>query len=260
MLSLPLRTMRHLLLRDLKSFWTDFGSKLIDTLILFLTNVIIFAYFMQGEGLSKNYGAFMLIGSIASFGLIEIVGKVGLFMADLEGDRTISHTLMLPIKTGYVFCYIALVWAITGIFLTIPLFFVGKLILFDRWDLSLISYWRLIIMYLSANIFYGFWGLWLASILKGMSSLNMLWQRFVAPMWMFGAYFFVWHTAYDLNPLAGIVMLVNPMVYIMEGMHGAALGQEGFIPYWINLVVIWCFIFAAGIHACRRLRKRLDCV
>jgi len=235
-------------------------GKFIDTCILFFTNVIVFSYFMPQEGVKESYGPFLLVGSIASFGLIEIVGKVGLMMADIEGERTIAHTLILPVKSVFVFFYIAIFWALSSALLSIFLFPIGKLLLFTRFDLEAISYGRIIPMFITINVFFGFFALWLTSVVKGLSGINNLWMRFIGPMWMFGAYLYSWHSSFQLSPLIAYLSLINPMVYVMEGMHAASLGQEGYLPFWVCLLALWGFIIACFTHANHRLKKRLDCV
>lgn len=254
------RVFYQLLRRDLHIFRREFPSKLFDTALVFFTNIVVFAYLMPQQWLSESYGPFLMIGAIASFGLIEIIGKVSLFMSDIEGDRTISQTLILPVSSNAVFVYIALLWALTSILLSVLLFPLGKLLLYKRFDTESISYIRLIPMYLSANFFFGSFALWLASILKGMESINSIWMRVINPLWMFGAYFYSWKASMALSPVIGYISLVNPMVYIMEGMRAAALGQKGYLPFYVCFIMIWIFIFATLFHAIHRLKKRLDCV
>lgn len=250
----------QLLKRDLLIFMRDYWNKFFDMVIIFAVNVIIFGYFMTGEGLSANYGPFLLIAAIGSFGLIEIVGKVALFLSDIEGERAISQLLIMPIRSELVFIYMAVFWAISSMVLAVLLFPVGKLLLWARFDLAAISYVRLIPMFVTSSLFFGSFALWLSSVIPGMSSLNTLWLRYVVPLWMFGTYFFSWETAYQLSPIIGAVLLANPIVYVIEGMRAAALGQAGYLPYWISLLALWGFIFACTTHAIKRLKKRLDCV
>ncbi|MCH9626558.1 MAG: hypothetical protein S4CHLAM2_01800 [Chlamydiales bacterium] len=250
----------QLLRRDLITLKREFGGKFFDTAFLFVTNVVVMAYFMTEEWVSPQFGPFILIGSIASFGLIEVVGKVSLLIADIDGDRTISQLLVFPIRSDWVFAYYGFFWAIASILLTLLLFPLGKLLMFERFHLSEMSYIRLIPIYIAANLFYGFFSLWLASLLKGLSNINSIWMRAINPMWMFGAYFYSWHASYTLSPVIGYVSLINPMVYIMEGMRAAALGQKDYLPYWICLMMICLFTLVLGLDAVRRLKKRLDCV
>lgn len=228
--------------------------------IVFATNVIIFGYFMGGQGLSESFGPFLLIAAIGSFGLIEVVGKVALFLSDLEGEKAISQILIMPIKSHWVFLYMGIFWALSSAFLAILLFPMGKLLLWSRFDLSAISYLRLIPIFLSGSVFFGVFALWLSSMISSLSSLNTLWLRYVVPLWMFGTYFFSWRGAYEVNPLFGVILLLNPIVYVIEGMRAAALGNAGYIPYWISLLALWVFIFLCATHAIKRLKKRLDCI
>jgi ABC-2 type transport system permease protein len=250
----------QLLRRDLTIFKREYWNKFFDMLIVFANNVLIFAYFMSGEGLSASYGPFLLIAAIGSFGLIEIVGKVGLLLSDIEGDRAISQLLIMPIRSEGVFIYMGIFWAISSAVLAVLLFPVGKVLLWTRFDLAAISYVRLIPIFLTSNLFFGSFALWLSSVIPGMSSLNTLWLRYVVPLWMFGTYFFSWETAYQLNPFIGIILLCNPIVYVIEGMRAAALGQEGYLPYWVSLLALWGYIFACTTHAIKRLKRILDCV
>lgn len=250
----------QLLKRDLRGFSREYPTKLFDTAFLFFTNMIVFAYLMPKQGLDENYGVFLMIGAIASFGLIEIVGRVSVLLSDIDGERAISQTLIMPVSASAVFCYIATYWALSSMLLSVLLFPLGKLLLWNRFDLSSISFIRLIPIYLTANLFYGFFALWLTSILKGMEGLNTLWMRVINPLWMFGAYFYSWYASFALSPVIGYISLINPMVYIMEGMRAATLGQEGYLPYGTCLVILWGFIIICGMDATRRLKKRLDCV
>ena len=87
------------------------------------------------------------------------------------------------------------------------------------------------------NLFFGFFALWLSSVVKGMTSLNSLWLRYIAPMWMFGGYVYSWQQAYSMSHVVGYISLVNPMIYVMEGMRAAALGNANYLPFWVCIIV-----------------------
>ena len=250
----------QLIRKDLTVFRRSFWKKFVDTAILFITNVLAFGYFLQQEGAHEGYAAFFVVGAIASFGFVEIVGKVGIQLADMGGDRTIFHTLVMPIRSRMVFYYMGISWALTSILMSILLFPLGKLLVFTEWNLAGISWWRLPIMFVTANLFFGYFALWLTGILKNMTDLNQLWLRYIAPMWMFGGYVYSWQSAYDLSPIVGYISLINPMIYVMEGMRAATLGQAGYLPFWMSMLMLWIFITACSLHASRRLRQKLDCI
>jgi ABC-2 type transport system permease protein len=250
----------QLLRRDLFIFKRDYFSKFLDMLILFATNVVVFGYFMPGEGLSSSYGPFLLIAAIGSFGLIEVVGKIATFLSDLEGEKSISQLLIMPIPSFLVFAYMIIFWALSSMLLSAFLFPFGKLFLWARFDLAAISYIKLSLIFFFSNLFFGSFALWLCSIIPSMSGLNAIWLRYVVPLWMFGTYFFSWQTAYTTHKTIGMLLLINPIVYVIEGMRAACLGQSGYLPYWGCLAAVIAFTAACGLHAIKRLKKKLDCV
>src|SRR5207302_7297991 len=123
------------------------------------------------------YGPFILISSIASFGFFDTVGKVSELISDIDGDKKISYTLTLPIPSWLVFVYIGIYWAINSALIALLLFPLGKLILYNQFDLSKISYLKMIPMYITINLFYGFFSLWLTSMLQKITDLGVLWVR-----------------------------------------------------------------------------------
>ncbi len=249
----------QLLKRDLLLFFRSFSGNFFDTLCLFFTNVIVFSYFMLGEGLKESYGSFLLIGAIASFGLFDIIGKVSVLLLDIHGDKNISYILTLPIKSTNVFLVMGISWALASALLTLPLFFVGKILLFHRFDLHAISYIKLIPMYITINIFFGFFSLWLSGMIKGLQNLGSIFMRFINPLFMFGGYFYSWETLYKFSPALAYLNLINPMLYVMEGMRSAALGGD-YLPFFACILTLWGFNILLAWHGCKRLKVILDCI
>ncbi len=250
----------QLMRKDLRQHRRVFLTKFFDTCFLLFTNVVIFGYFMPKLGVSANYGPFILIGAIASFGLFDIIAQVGELIFDIEGDKTITFSLCMPVPYWVVFGQLAIKWAFNNLLLCAPLFLLGKLILWESFDLLKINLLQLIILFPTVCLFFGFFSLWLTGVIKNLQSISSLFLRFINPLFMFGAYFFTWQASFELSPIIGYCILINPMVYVMEGMRAACLGQEGYLPYWYCLFALWGFILVFGSHAILSLRKRLDCV
>ncbi len=253
-------TFSQLLNRDMTIFRREYRTKLLDTAFLLFTNVVVFAYFLPLFGATKSLGPFILVSAITTFGLFDIIGKVSVRLADIEGHQAIAYTLNLPIHPNSVFGYIGLAWAIEPYVISLPLFLVGKVLLWNEFSLAAIHYPKMMLMFAAGCLFYGYFSLWLVGLMKGMSSLSHLFIRVINPIFMFGAYFYPWIAAYKLSPIVGYLSLLNPLVYINEGMHSAVLGPEGHLPFWVSFGVIWIFTALCALDATRRLRKRLDCI
>lgn len=250
----------QLMRKDLLQFWRIYPGKFFDTCFLFLTNITVFGYFMPQLGMPSAYGPFILVGAIASFGLFDIIAQVGEIIFDIEGDKKITFVLAMPLPYRLVFIQLAVKWALNTLILCTPLFLVGKLILWDNFSLSGIHLGRLVLIYPTICLFFGFFSLWLIGIIKKIQSLSSLFLRVVNPLFMFGGYFYTYSAAQSLSPLVGYASLCNPMIYVMEGMRGACLGQQGYLPFWGCFFALWGFILTLGSFGIVSLKKRLDCV
>ncbi len=253
-------TVFHLIRRDFRVFREEFWGKFIDTSLLLFTTVIIFGYFLPSYGLKADYGPFLLVGVIAGFGFFEVIGKVSVMIADMEGDRTILYTLTLPVPSWCVFVYLAVSWGLISSILSILMFPIGKVLLWNEFELSQIHFFKLILIFIMSNLFFGFFALWLSAILKKMSNLTHLFVRVINPMYSFGGWWYSFETIFKLNPLLGYLHLINPLLYVMEGMRAAVLGQQGYLPFWFSLSCLTGFTLLFAWDAIRRLQRRLDCV
>jgi len=250
----------QLMLKDLLQFKRVYISKLIDTTILFFTVVIVFGYFMTDVGVVSSYGVFIMIGAITSFALFDTVSHVGELIFDIEGDRKISYSLAMPIPYWVVFGQFAVKWALNNFLLGLPLFFIGKLLMWTKFDLTQINYGKFILIYTTNCLFFGFFSLWLTGVITNLKNLSSLYLRFINPIFMFGGYFYTWKSTLAISPTLGYFLLINPMMYTMEGIRAACLGQGEYISYWYCVGALWIYILLCALHSMRRLKRRLDCV
>jgi ABC-2 type transport system permease protein len=93
-----------------------------------------------------------------------------------------------------------------------------------------------------------------------MKYISWIWSRVVNPLFMLGGFFYSWGSIYKVSHIFGYVNLLNPLLYAMEGMRAASLGQVGFLPFYVCVLAILGFIALFSMHAVCLLKKRLDCV
>ena len=254
-----LLTIAHLLRRDLRIFNQTFWGKFVNICFMMATMIIAFSYFLPAQGLRAGYGPFVLVGVIAQVGFYDIMSKVTQLIIDMEGDKTILHTLSLPLPSWLVFFQIGLSWSLNSLIISAILFPLGKLFLFFQFDLSAINYLNLLPIAVINNMFFGFFALWITSIIKNMASLGNLFPRIINPLFMFGCFMYSWQTAFTMSPILGYLSLSNPLVYVMEGMRAAILGQDGSLPFWYSFGALTLFTLFFAWDGIRRLQRRLDC-
>jgi ABC-type polysaccharide/polyol phosphate export permease len=252
-----MRCFLEIIRKEIYLFFKEFISRFIDISIILATNVIVFGYLMAGVGIKVNYGSIILVGAIASFGLFETIGKATYLAQDVT-DKKISNFLILPISSSYVFIAIAISWAICTSMLSLCLFPIGKLILWNNLDLSNFSFFKFILIFSTGNLFYGFFSLWISSLVMNLRNVSWLWCRIINPLFMFCGYYYSWRAVYNLSHLIAYFHFVNPLLYILEATKASVLGQGEYLPFWICCCMLWLFIGIFAFDAVRRFRKRLD--
>jgi ABC-2 type transport system permease protein len=258
-MSISFRCFLALVHKELSLFFKEFFSKLIDVSVILCTWVLVFGYLMTKSGLQTSYGTFILVGALASFGLFETVSRATLLAQD-AADKKLSNLLILPLRSSLVFVAIGLSWAISTALLAICLLPLGKLLLWNQFDLSKISLWKFILIFSVGNLFYGFFALWVASLVTNLRNTEWLWTRIINPLYMFCGFFYSWQMVWETSHLIGYLHFLNPLLFIVEGTKAAVLGQGEFLSFWLCFFILWGFIAFFTYDALRRFKKRLDYV
>lgn len=256
-----LQTFWWLLWRDIRSIKHDFFNSIIDALIIPITIIIVNGYILPYLGLPLDYGSFMVASSIVMMCYMNANWNgANTFVQDLEGERAISYELTLPLPSWMVFARVALVSAINAMVLSILILPVGKLILWDRFDFSQLSWFKFAIIFVSIALFNGFFGLVPASLVNGMRGFVRYQMRFGSQLVFFSGFQYSWATMAMAIPALGYINLLNPLVYAFEGIHAAVLGQGNFINFWLCLVLLWvATVLSAWLIVCK-FKKKLDCI
>lgn len=251
---------KALIQADLAVFRQTLFDKFIDIAVWVVLTLLVMGYVMQFFGLAHDFGLFQLGGLLGSIGLFEMYGNAIELVTDFEGDRTINYSLTLPIPSWLAILSKATYYFLVYCTLSLLMFPIGKLCLWNQLDLAQIDYFKFVSILLVQNIFYACFLMWMASVIANMTKLGNIWSRYIFPMWLMGGFQFSWIALYSVTPSIALMNLANPMIYITEAIRAAILGQAGYINFWLCLLVLIGFSgvsLALGMH---NLRKRLDFV
>lgn len=254
------KSFKWLFWRDLRILSKDFFNNILDAILLPCGFIITSGYIMPQFGLPEYFGSFMLVGSIIGMCFNSPSTYSGDLTADLEGPKTISYELILPLPYWLVYIKIGLVYAVKSIIVNIFSFPIGIILLFKEFDLTKISFVKFLIIYPSVNILFGFFALCVAVWVKNMVDFGRFWIRWGWQLFIFAGFQFSWLMMYKAIPWLGIFNLLNPLLYPMEAMRVAILGQKGYINFWICFLVILFSIFLFTFIGLKIFKKRLDCV
>ncbi|NBP02965.1 MAG: hypothetical protein EBU90_23205 [Proteobacteria bacterium] len=228
-------------------------------LITFLTPAM---FFLPAMGIQKDFALILLPAGIASWGMFEIITNATTLVSDILGNRVIEYELTLPIPQWAIFTKIALVNAYRAFIVSLLLIPAGMTIIYlgIGMTFSNINLFKTILMILIANVFFGFLGLFTASLMQKISDVRNMWMRVLFPMWFIGGLNNSLSAVQKVAPTFAKVLLLNPIIYISEGMRAAMLGQEGFLNYWICCLVLVTLTIIIGVFAVKRFKKKLDCL
>lgn len=253
-----LRVFFALTRRDLRAFFKGMYGRIFDNIIIFSTSILLFVYFMPLLGLASNFALMIFSSCFVIFSFFDCVGFAGLTVMDIEGDRTIVHSIGAPMPSGLILAQIAISWALRMGLLNLLGIVIGKCLLWERLDLTQVYWGKFAVAYVSIYLMWGFFSLWLAALVRNLSNIGTIYVRVANPMFMFGAYMFPWATAYKVAPWIGYVLLLNPMVYANEALRSSIMGPSGFLPFSFALCALWCLTLFFALMSIRLLKRRLD--
>ncbi len=259
MLSLSIRTCARLVWRDMAVFWPTFTNRFINACIWVLVSLAVFQYIGFADA-TIALGSFMACGNAVSWGFFEVMENVARLISDEQGDRSITYALTLPLPQWMVFFRIALSNALQAIAIGIFILPLAKLLLWNYFDLTNADFGKALFIFVLAHLFYGFFSLCLASMVKSLEAIGDIWMRVVFPLWFLGGYQFTWATLYTKSAVLAYLDLLNPLLYCTEGIRAALLGQEGYLNFWICCAMLIGFTTILGVVGTRRMMHRFDCL
>ncbi len=188
----------ELIKKETLAFFKNFSNDFIDCVIATTTWVGVFAYLMKGTGINESYGFFILIGSFAGNGLYISAGYC-FILAQKINNKQISNYLNLPVNSFFYFISFSISTAIKVFIMEISILPIGKLLLWNKFNLANFCFIKFILISIITSIFYGFFSLWLSSFVKDLENSGWVWTRVISPIYMFCGYFSTWESVFQTN-------------------------------------------------------------
>ncbi|MBY0353900.1 ABC transporter permease [Candidatus Babeliales bacterium] len=250
----------HLMQKDLLIMRQTLLRDIFDGIVWATSTIFVTTYIFSSLGISSDYGPCFAIGGVASYGIFFVFDHTANFLADLEGDQIIGNHLVLPLPSWLILIQQACTYALFTSTLTVFIFPVAKIVLLGRLDLSHLSLIKLVPFFILTNFFSAFLSLLVTSFLPGMRSLNVIWPRFLFPIWFFGGSQFSWQAVHNFSPKFSYLCLLNPFLYITEGLRACVLDPTNSLPFYVCAPVALFATLAFAFISIARLKRRLDFV
>jgi len=251
---------KELIYADLLIFKQTIIDKWIDLAVWVTISTCVNAYIMPYFGVKADFGMFQWCGVLSAIGIFELYSTSVDLLSDFEGDRIINYRLTLPIPSWLALLSKAVYFFIVYMVLSVGMLPVGKLCLWNMFDVTQVHYGKLFLTLMFQNMFCASFSLLSASLIKDMMHLGSIWSRYIFPMWFMGGFCFSWHALHAVFPTIAWIDLINPMIYSTEAMRVSILGQEGYLNFWLCIGALAIFSVISLVWGMHNIKKRLDYV
>ena len=250
----------RLIWRDMAVFRPYFYNRLINMALWVTITTLVFQYIGFGDT-SDAIGLFMACANVAVWGFFEVMDNVCATISDLQGGRSITYALTLPLPQWMVFVRIALSNALQGMAIAIFILPLSKLLLWNNFSFAQFSLSKFLLVFVLSQFFYGFFSLWIICMIKNVEAIGNIWNRVIFPLWLLGCYQFSWAVLVAKSPaIAYLSFGLNPLVFATEGMRAAVIGQEGYLPFWWCCIALIFFTTLVGAVGTIKMKQKLDCL
>ena len=245
-----------LLRRDVRVARRELPSFLIRTTLQPSLFVIVFGYLLPRMGfMQRNYGAALLPGVLAVSLALSSIQSVALPMvADFGWTKEIEDRLMAPVPIRLVAVEKVVSGALQGVVAALFVLPLARLIMGPIAELSLGHIGVVIGVTLLGATAFAVLGLLLGTAIEP-QHIGLMFSVVVAPMIFFGCAYYPW-IGLKVAPAIQYAVLINPLVYVSEGMRAALTPQLPHMPIIMVLAALTIVITVFWLLGYRTFEKR----
>ena len=254
-LGLLLRDFR-VLSRELAPFVLRVGMQPLLFLFVFTFIMPRMANGSQMMGGGAAYGTILLPGLMAVAIMFSGIAGVALPLSTEFGiTREIDDRVMCPVPVWAValekVCFSAL-QSIVGALLVIPLaIWIPATPVYPDWH----NWPLLIVVLVLASLLAGAMGLAIGSVVSP-KQIGLVFSIIVVPITFLGCVYYPWAGLAKI-PWLQVAVLINPIVYISEGLRAAVTPGVQHMPVWAILLALTVFVVILGRFGFRGFLKRV---
>lgn len=218
--------------------------------------VITFAYLQPRVFFDSNIsvGISTFIGNVSQILLSLTYTVISGVLYDLKKHKFTQYQLsILPVK---LFVLKEILFAsLWGTFIAIPFFPIARILLGSSFATEHISWPTVFMMLFLAALCCSSYLFLATSLLTRTDQTRQLWMRVNIPMIILGGFWVPWHIMYRFSPYLGKAVLVNPLIYITEGLRQAIIGGNQYLSIGtcvIALLIFSIFFIVCGMYVFKR--------
>jgi ABC-2 type transport system permease protein len=264
------KTFAAMMAREFRVLGRNAPSTFIRAVMQPLLFAFVFAYVLPkiGSGFSTGAGAgaaggvtfatILVPGLMGSMFLMQgMFGTTMPLVMEFSWQRTIEDRALAPVPIRVLAIQKITAGAIQA--------FIGAAIVFPvvYWvhapgqgpHIHVTNWFLLAVVMVSASALTASLGLWLGTVVDP-RKMQMVFAVILLPLTMLGCVYYPWSALHAIRWLQ-IVVLVNPMVYMTEGLRAALTPTLGHMPLWAILVALIGGTAVFGSLAVRTFHNRV---
>jgi ABC-2 type transport system permease protein len=243
-----LRRDAHVVMKELPFF-------LLRVTLQPLLFVLVFGFLLPKMGfVQRGYTSALLPGILGISMALASLQSVALPMvSDFGWTREIEDRLLAPVPINLIAFEKVVAGIVQGVIAALFVLPVARLIMGPIAGLDVASVGELLVITIMAAAAFSTFGLWLGTIIEPVQ-VGLMFGFIVAPMIFFGCAYYPWQ-GLSAVPVMKYLVLVNPLVYVSEGMRGAITPSLPHMPLSMvagGLIVITGLFWRMGIRSFNR--------
>ena len=245
-----------MLRRDLRVARRELPFFLLRTVLQPLLLMMVFGFVLPSLGLvTQAYTATLLPGLLALALALSAVQSVALPMVAQFGvSKEIEDRLLAPIPSRLVALELVTAGTLQGILAALVVLPAGTLIMGDIPGLALGNVAQIAgIMVLGAATFSAL-GLLIGCAINP-QQIGLMFSSIIGPMIFFGCMYYPWKGLNHM-PVMKYGVLVNPLVYVAEGMRGALVPSVPHMDLFVVTVALLTLLLVFWYFGLRAFLKR----
>ena len=251
----PFAVFMALLRRDMVVARRELVAFLVRTALQPLLGVMVFGFLLPHMGFAqRGYTATLLPGIIAvSLAFASLQAVAFPMMADFGFTKEIEDRLLAPVPIGLIAFEKVISGIIQGLIVVAFVLPVARLIMGPIPGLELGHLVPMIGVSILGAAAFASLGLWLGTAIPP-QQIGLMFAVILAPMIFFGCAYYPWAGLHAL-PVMQYAVLINPLVYLAEGLRGALTPHLPHMPVVVTcgvLVAMALLLWWAGLKSFRK--------
>lgn len=245
-----------MLARDLKVAMRELVSLLVRTALQPILFVVVFGYLLPKMGfVAGNYSAALLPGVLAVSLALTAVQAVALpLVTDFGFTKEVEDRLLAPVPTGAVALekiIAGVIQAIASVLVVLP---IARLVMGPIPELSFSHLGLIVIVTILGAAAFSALGMVLGTAVAP-QHIAVMFSVIIAPMIFFGCAYYPWK-GLDAVPVLKYAVLVNPLVYVGEGLRGAMTPSVPHMPLAFSTSALVMLTVLFGWLGARNFERR----